>query len=229
MTPFIVLFALLAMLDLALIASGHDAWRWYSKPFLMPILAVGVASTARWHLDRTRTALVLGLIASAAGDTVLLRPSDSAFVLGTIAFGLTQAFYLIAFANAGRGVGLVQRRPWLALIYAAVWLGGLAVLWPHLHGFAGLIAGYSALLTAMGVAALNLVERIPRPSATLAAIGAVLFMSSDTALAFARFDPALAPPQAPLVVMLTYALAQALIVSGLAARLAPSPPAGVRP
>jgi YhhN-like protein len=52
---------------------------------------------------------------------------------------------------------------------------------------------------------------------------------SDSTLALERFDAALSPPHAALLVMLTYVLAQASIVSGLAGRREPAPPAAVLP
>jgi uncharacterized membrane protein YhhN len=227
--PFLIVYAALALADLALLASGYEGLRWYTKPFLMPILAVGVVVAARWRLDRARAALVLGLIASATGDTALLRSGDGAFVLGTLWFAMAHLCYIVAFANAGRGRGLLRRRPWLVLPYACVWLGGTALLWPHLGALRTLIVPYSALLTTMAVCALDLSGRVVRRDGLLVAAGAVVFVISDSTLAFERFDPALAPPHASLLVMLTYVLAQALIVSGLAGRREPAPPAAVQP
>jgi uncharacterized membrane protein YhhN len=227
--PYLTVYALLAVADLALLGSGHEALRWYTKPFLMPVLAVGVVVAAHWRLDRARAALVLGLIASATGDTALLRTGDGAFVLGTLWFAMAHLCYIVAFTNAGRGRGLVRRRPWLAIPYAGVWLTGTALLWPHLGALRVAVVPYSALLTAMAVCALDLTGRIVRRDALLVAAGAAIFVLSDSTLAFERFDPALAPPHAPLLVMLTYLLAQALIVSGLAGRREPAPPAAVRP
>jgi uncharacterized membrane protein YhhN len=228
-SAFLIAYALLAAADLALIASGHEALRWYTKPFLMPVLAVGIVVAARWRLDRSRAALVLAAIASATGDTALLRPGEGAFVLGTLWFAMAQACYLVAFANAGRGRGLVRRRPWVAIPYAVVWLGGTALLWAHLGALRTLIVPYSALLTAMAICALDVTGRIVRRDALLVAAGAALFVLSDSTLAFERFDPALSPPHADLLVMLTYVLAQGLIVSGLAGRREPAPPAAVQP
>ena len=229
MKPFLVVYCVLALADLSLIASGHEALRWYTKPYLMPVLAVGVVVAARWRLDRSRAALVLGAIASATGDTALLRPGDGAFVLGTLWFAMAQACYIVAFANAARGRGAVRRRLWLVLPYAAVWIGGTVLLWPHLGALRSLIVAYSALLTTMAICALDLTGRLVRRDALLVAAGAVLFVLSDSTLAFARFDPPLAPPHAALLLMLTYVLAQAAIVTGLAGRREPAPPAAVRP
>jgi uncharacterized membrane protein YhhN len=215
--PLWIAFVLLALADLAALISGHDAWRWYTKPPLAVVLATIVAAASRGP-DRARPVFILGLLFSALGDTALLGRSDAAFVTGTGCFALTHVCYIAAFVLAGDGPGLVRRRPWLGLPYAGAGLVATLLLWPHLGGLAYAVVLYSALLTAMALTALNLVGRIPQRGAILVAAGALFFMSSDTTLAFARFDPVLAPPQAPLLVMLTYLIAQALIVSGFASR-----------
>lgn len=229
MTPFLIVYALLAAVDVVLLATGREALRWYTKPLLMPVLALGVVVAAGWRLDRARAALVLGLIASATGDTALLRTSEGAFVLGTLWFAMAQVCYIVAFASSGRGRGIVSRRPWLAIPYVLAWCAATVVLRPHLGGLVYAVLPYSALVIVMAMRALDLVGRIPQRGAVLVAAGAILFVFSDSTLAFARFDPALSPPHAPLVVMLSYLIAQALIVSGLAGRWEPAPPAGVRP
>ena len=228
MRPLLVIYVAVALADLVALASGHVAWRSYSKPALMLILAAGVVVMARGRLDRSRAALAIGLIASSAGDAALLRTSDAAFVLGTACFAVTHVCYITAFALVGTGPGLVRRRPWLVLPYAGAWLAATVLLWPHLGTLAYAVVPYSALLTVMAVAALNLVGRIPQRDAILVAAGGVFFMSSDTTLALARFAPALAQPHADLVVMLTYVIAQLLIVCGLAARPGKVLPEAVR-
>src|SRR5665213_1233866 len=135
----------------------------------MPVLAVGVVVAARWRLDRTQAALVVGLIASATGDTALLRSGEGAFVLGTLWFAMAHVCYIAAFANAGRGRGLVRRRPWLVLPYALVWLGGAVLLGPHLGALRIVVVAYSALLTVMAVCALDLFDRLVRRAAASAA------------------------------------------------------------
>ena len=105
MRPFTVVFVAVALADLVALASGHMLWRSYTKPALMLILAAGIVVTARGRLDRSRAALAVGLIASSAGDAVLLRTSDAAFVAGTACFAVTQACYVAAFALAGTGQG----------------------------------------------------------------------------------------------------------------------------
>jgi uncharacterized membrane protein YhhN len=226
---FTIVFALVGLTDLVLLATGHTTWRIYTKPALALILAAGVVVSARGRLGRSRIALTVGLVASAGGDAALLDGSHAAFSTAVACFMLTQGSYIYAFQWAAGGSGLVQRRPWLVLPYAAAWFGTLAFLWPHLGDLRILVGGYGFFLMYRASGALDLVGRIPQRDAVLVATGAVFFMLSDTTLAFARFDPAHAPPQAPLLVMVTYLIAQALIVSGLAGRPVPATPAVRRP
>jgi uncharacterized membrane protein YhhN len=165
--------------------------------------------------------LVVALVFSFAGDTVLLGTSDAAFVGGTAAFALSHLAYIACFSLCGSGKGLVQQRPWLIVLYALAWGITTAILWPHLGVLAAVVVPYSLLLTTMAVFALNLVGRIELRSAIFVAAGAAIYMSSDTNIAFGRFDPALAPPHVDFLIMLTYLIAQSLIVAGIAANAGP--------
>ena len=206
-----VAFAALAGLDLFAISSGRESWRAFTKPPLMLLLAASlIASYPR--PDPARRWLVAGLVWSAAGDTILLSPSDAAFVWGTLAFAAAHVSFIVAFTRAGDGAGFVRRRPWVALPYLAAWLGTTLLLAPHM-GALGFVAIPYGFLLLMALAALDLIGRIPLRSAILAAVGAAVFMSSDSNIAIARFDPALAPPHVDLLIMLLYLIAQAMITA----------------
>jgi uncharacterized membrane protein YhhN len=220
-------FVLLALADLTALASGHDAWRAFTKPPLMLLLAIAFALAARGRLDRSRTLVIAGLIFSAAGDTVLLRTGTTPLAVGMLCFACTHVCYLIAFVAVAPGRGLVRRRPAVAIAYVLAWLGAIVVLWPHLGRLAFAVLAYSALETVMALAALDLIERIPRRNAALVAAGAVVFLFSDTTLAFVQFDRELAPPFAALVVMLSYLVAQTMIAAGMTAFTEPRPAPGI--
>ncbi|MDB5092167.1 MAG: hypothetical protein JWO85_268 [Candidatus Eremiobacteraeota bacterium] len=211
---FTLLFLLDGVADLTGLATGNEGWRFVTKPALMPLLLL--STLLRLPLPNAAgMLLIFALFYSAAGDVELLLPGDPSFTSGTIWFAFAQIAYIFAFAKMAPGVGLVQRRPWLALPYVAAWLAGVAVVWPHLGALRAVVVPYSALVTLMAVAALNLFGRIDRRDALLVAAGAVLFLFSDTNLGLSRFVPSLAPPFAPFVVMLAYIVAQALIAAGL--------------
>jgi len=211
---FAIAYAALTAADLAAIATGHVSWRLLTKPPLMLLLA-GAVIASRPRLDLGRQLLVVALAFSAIGDWLLLGPSDSAFVAGTLAFAASHVAYIACFVAIGGPTGLVRRRPWLVVPYLLAWGGATAVLWPHLAALRPVAVPYSFLLTAMAVVALDLVGHTRRRAAIAVAIGAAIYMSSDTNIALARFDPALAPPHADFLIMLTYLAAQTLMAAGI--------------
>ncbi len=181
----------------------------------MPLLAAAVVLGAR-RLDRVRAWLVAALACSTAGDALLLSPSDAAFVCGALAFALAHAAYIVCFTLAGSGRGLVRRCPWAALPYVASWIAATVFVAPHMGALAIVAVPYGALVTAMAIAALNLIGRAPPDAALPVAAGAALFLCSDSTIAIARFVPAFAPPRAEFMIMALYLGAQTLLASGIA-------------
>ncbi len=138
-----------------------------------------------------------------------MLPMD-AFVPGLVAFLLAHLCYIVAFRDglrAGRG-----------LLAASVLLATFAVLnvlglWPHLPAPMRIpVLAYVVVLASMAVLALARQWRSPQPdavearSARWAAAGALLFVASDSLLAWDRFAGGL--PFASLVVLSTYYGAQ---------------------
>ncbi|SMH40248.1 lysoplasmalogenase [Maritimibacter sp. HL-12] len=126
--------------------------------------------------------LVAALLFSAAGDFALSRPGRAAFLYGLAAFALAHLVYVLVFSE------LSQRPPSEAfalspLVASALVAFGLsAELWlvPHVGRLAWPVRIYVALIVAMGLAALTL------PLGVLA-LGAGLFIASDTLLALRMF------------------------------------------
>ena len=217
-------FAVFAVADLAAVATGHEAWRALTKPPLMLLLALTFALAVGERFDRAHWMLLAGLLFSAVGDTVLLRSGTTALALGMVCFACTHVCYVVAFVSVAPGRGLVRQRPACAAPYVLAWLATSVVLWSHTGRLAVAVLVYSALVTAMAIAALDLIRRIPSRNAAIVAAGAVFFMSSDTTLAFIEFDRTLAPPFAPVVVILTYLVGQTMIAWGMTAVLSGLPP-----
>ncbi len=158
--------------------------------------------------ERYRWLVVMGLVSSMAGDVLLL--SDERFVPGLTSFLVAHLFYVAAFAPDG---GLVW---WPLLLLGGAALLLLRVLWPHLGGLRGPVLGYVSVITVMAWQAVvrHTAPSTPQPSGLLAAVGAVVFMSSDGTLSFDRFARRFAGAHA--VVMVTYYVAQLLIASSVA-------------
>ncbi|MFF3411337.1 lysoplasmalogenase [Streptomyces sp. NPDC002742] len=203
----LVCFALVTAVDLLSLLAGSDPGHLIAKPLLMPLLAVYAAVRGGPRL------LVAALLLGWCGDLALMSDAGPAFLAGMASFAAGHVCYLVLFRRTARVRGAL-----LAGVYAAVLVVLVVLLWPGLPG--GLrvpVAGYSLLLTAMAYGATRL--------GPVAALGGALFMLSDTLIATGVADwPQL--PRAAFWIMLTYVVAQFLLVRGvlspLAARRAPA-------
>ncbi len=154
-----------------------------------------------------------GLLLSLIGDVALLWPAG--FLPGLIAFLLAHLAYLAAFCTPVR----LAARPLCFVFYAVVAGGLLFWLWPHVPGaLRGPVLAYVLCIAAMAAqAAVWWRAAHGTADATLArhaAIGGLLFLVSDSLLAFNKFHAPIA--LAPLWVLATYWLAQGFIAASLA-------------
>lgn len=210
--------------------AGDGRWlHWIAKPLTTLLIAAIVwrairtvgdtpdpRSAGRWpattHPVTARfyaRAILLGMFFSCIGDIALMLPFD-AFVPGLIAFLLAHLCYIVAFRAGFRaGKGLALAAPLLAL-FAGINLAGL---WPLLPIDLRIpVVVYVAVLALMATLALarawsrSSTTEPPAPGAHWAAIGAVLFVISDSVLAWDRFGGGL--PAASLCILATYYAAQ---------------------
>ncbi len=189
----------------ALAAAGaHPAWQWLhwvAKP-LATLLIITVAFARPPVSPRYRTWIVAGLAFSLVGDVLLMLPADL-FVGGLLAFLAGHVCFIMAFLGDSR----LGTRPlaWLACLL----LGGtnLALLWPSIPvALHPAVAVYALVLSGMGAQALarawfHTGDALARP-ARCAGIGGLLFMLSDSLLAWNRFHGAV--PLATLWVLGSY-------------------------
>jgi uncharacterized membrane protein YhhN len=206
------LAALAAVVDLICAAAGWESARVLTKPLPALVLAFGA-----WRVPRVPRFLATGLVAAAIGDELLLHAGELTFMLGMCAFAAMHVCYIAAFARLGRGAGFVKRLPWLLLPFAALVVGTNVILGPQAGTFALPVAVYSALLGAMAVCAVDAAGRVNARAAWLIAGGALVFMASDTTLAFAKFSRGfpLTGTAAELAIVGTYFVAQIAIATGV--------------
>jgi uncharacterized membrane protein YhhN len=184
------------------------------KPLTLVFLIAAAASgdlpsgVKPWVL----AALVLGLV----GDIALMLSKgeagglDGPFLIGLGAFLAGHVCYLAAFARYG--LGGVQMLAGLLVVVGAAALTLPRVL-SRAKGVGGqelmaVVGTYAAVLGAMAVLAVG-------TTAVLTAVGGLLFLGSDTVLAWERFVKPIRSGQ--VIVIVSYHLAQALIVLGLIA------------
>ncbi|WP_313435412.1 lysoplasmalogenase [Stenotrophomonas sp.] len=215
----ILVVAVLAIIGAFL--QGEGRWlHWFAKP-ATTLLIAGIAWQARPAASPSyRRAVLAGMLLSCLGDIALMLPVD-AFVPGLVAFLLAHVCYIVAFrAGLRAGAGL-----WGAFVL----LGGFATLnvvglWPHLPPPMRIpVLANVVVLASMAVLALARVWARPQPaaaepcSARWTAVGAVLFVASDSLLAWDRFAGGL--PVASLLVLSTYYAAQYAIARSVVKRI----------
>src|SRR5262249_51514549 len=203
----------LAMPVAGALGAGHIVARHLGLPRLAGLLKplpIALFALMAWQDPSLggpySTLVAAGLVCSMVGDVCLLAPDG--FVAGLASFLVAHLFYIAAFAggsHAGRAEVAVLA-PFLAvavLLTAVLWRRAGPLRWP--------VTAYVAVICAMGWQAARRAGAplTPEPSGVLALTGALLFMTSDGLLAFARFARPFRGGDA--AVMLTYYAAQALI------------------
>lgn len=175
-----------------------------AKP-LATALIIAVAAVAAAPVPAAYKSFVLaGLCFSLLGDIALMFP-EKWFTAGLVAFLAAQVLYILAFRPQ-------PGHPPAAMTFLPFVLFGLLMFFllaPHLGPMKFPVFVYVAAITAMaGLAAARYVDR-GGTKPLLAFAGAVLFLISDSVLAYDRF--ARKVPGARAIVLGTYFPAQLLI------------------
>lgn len=187
----ILLSAIAAIVGATLATRGVvDGWQtlhWIAKP-LATLLIMQKALRARPEVSAAyRRWIGIGMVFSLVGDILLMLPMD-AFVGGLVAFLLGHLCFIRAFVTDTR----LAARPLALLGCLAYGLLNLWALWPTLPGALHVpVVVYVVALATMGGQAVARAwwhdgDRLAGP-AQWAAGGALLFMLSDTLLAWDRF------------------------------------------
>jgi alkenylglycerophosphocholine/alkenylglycerophosphoethanolamine hydrolase len=203
--PFVVasVLHLGALFASAAGVSGAGELASASKPALMLTLLGGfLAATPRPRGPVAIWACV-AIVLSLAGDVLFAQPGDVGFILGLGGFLLAHVAYTILFLGPLRTTGM----PRLAALYGLWWFGLLALLLPHLGALAVPVVVYGGVLGLSAASALSTNRTI--------AVGAALFLLSDTVLACKLFLPGFEFWQQDFAIMVLYCAGQGLIALGV--------------
>ena len=211
MKPTLLHFFLL-IVALELIGEATEAlWLVYScKPLIMLTLIGWLA--AKQDL-KSNFILFLGTIFALLGDVFLMMRGINLFIFGLGSFLLMQICYIIHFSKN-------YSFQWKSIIPFIIYgLGFLAILYkpitqnPTNQTLLIPIVFYSITLCSMGVMAAMRKKVVSETSYVWVLAGAILFILSDSTIAFNRFVQPFVG--ASFLIMSTYAAAQWLIVRGL--------------
>ncbi|HET6762369.1 MAG TPA: lysoplasmalogenase [Longimicrobiaceae bacterium] len=188
------------------LAGEYGLSRWFVYVFkpLATVLILGVALGGTSASPTYRWLIVAGLAFSLAGDVFLMLPGDR-FVAGLASFFIAHLLYIAAFVCDGRfRLPLAVILPLLAYALFLLW-----IVQPGAGKLAPVVALYAGALAAMAWVAVGHWAEVKTQPAEFAAIGGMLFVVSDSALAVNRFWWPFHAAQ--LVVLATYFGAQWLI------------------
>jgi uncharacterized membrane protein YhhN len=215
---WLALFVALAAAELVGELSANITLIYWTKPFLMPVLAVWFYWETAGSLLFYRNAVMNALGFATAGDILLMLAHGSSgevfFLLGLGAFLFCHIFYTGGFLMAVRGQNAFLRRHsgWTIpfIVYSAALL---AWLWPGIPtGLHGPVSVYAIAISVMALSVMNLYKTVAKKAFYLLLAGALLFILSDSLIAIARFGHPFAADR--VAIMSTYILGQLLLVSG---------------
>lgn len=199
---FLIAAAATAVVDWIAVARGDRATEYVCKPATLALL-LGTA-LALDPVDSTQRAwFVAALALSLAGDVFLMLPRD-AFVSGLASFLLAHVAYIGGLRLESRGFSATA----VPVIGSAVAIAQ-RVLRSVDRELLVPVAVYMAVITTMAVYAVNTGD-------WRAGVGAVVFMVSDSLIAWDRFVNRVR--HARVAVMTTYHSAQVLLVLSLLSR-----------
>ncbi len=217
MTIFLKRFlpALFFATMLAYILAGiwqNQPWQLVTKPLLMPLLMWWVWLKA--VPTKNRTLILVALFFSFAGDVFLLLEYKEPFLFipGLVSFLLTHILYIVYFLwLPGSRKTLLKTAPYIGLLVIAYGFALVYFLYPSLGALKIPVLIYAIIIMSMLLASIHIYYRVSKRTALLFIAGACFFVLSDSMLAFNKFQ---SPLIFPFLIMLTYCLAQFLIVKG---------------
>ena len=214
-------------------AGKHMDWEFFSKPVLMPLLALSFWKGLR-NLDRETLRkghkltlwVMLALFFSWCGDVFLMCSGDlpasfcptgldpeMAFLMGLSAFLIGHLCWIGAFIS-GPFLSENGNAGWaIPAVLGLYGVGLIAWLWPELGEMLIPVMIYALTICTMAIVAGGRSGRVSTLSFQCTLAGALIFMVSDSVIAINRF--AMPFQESGVIIMLTYCLAQLLIVYGL--------------
>jgi uncharacterized membrane protein YhhN len=206
----------LSILYLLIVFLGQEQLAWLMKPFLIPFLSLGVIFHGSFP---SKKLLLSALVFSWIGDIILLFSDkhEAYLISGLIAFLISHMVYIITFSKQLK----IRNRKnkavfWIGVTVIIVYLlTMLAILSPSLGDFKIPVFVYALVISTMLLFAFKGFLIWQEPANWYILLGAIIFVSSDSILAFDKFYLGASIIQAPFLIMVTYLVAQYLIVKGI--------------
>jgi uncharacterized membrane protein YhhN len=192
-----------------------------AKALIISSLMAFLHYSVRGKYDFFYKLIMTGLLFSLFGDVILqlsdLRitlpvSNDLIFIGGLGAFLVTQLIYLIAFALPKGRNSIFGSRIYQTVLVLAYGICLFYLLYPGLGELKIPVIAYTLVILLMTLSALNRFGKVSKNSYLLVAAGALLFLISDSLIAFNKFYMSF--NFSGVFIMLSYVSAQYLIVLG---------------
>ena len=211
-----LLFAVIVLVELL----GRLLENIQMEYFVKPLIMIWIALYFLLYLKKSAFTfpVLIAFFFSWVGDNFLMlsEKNELFFFAGVGGFFFAQLAYIFTFAKyrETKGKGFLQKKPWVSIFFLAYVAGMLALLFPGLEGMMKpVITIYALSLMLMSMMALNRGGRVGAASFKLVFAGSLLFLLSDSMIAFNKFHSEI--PLAGFLIMLSYIAAQYLIMRGL--------------
>ncbi len=207
------MFTLVLLIDLAAIYSNNESLRFITKPLLVPLLVIYLLLETSATNSNLKAWIFLALFFSWAGDILLLFEGSGSnfFLFGLSAFLVAQVFYIVFFHNI-RMREYIRGNALLLLLVIVYYSILISVLSPYLGNMKLPVRIYGVVLSFMVMLAMHTILGKNKKAAVWMTTGAILFVASDSLLAFNKFFSTF--NYSGLIIMLTYGLAQLFITEG---------------
>jgi uncharacterized membrane protein YhhN len=187
------------------------------KPAVTTLLIVFFWTETKDKPTRFSKAIFFALIFSLGGDILLMFPrfNEIFFLLGLGSFLIAHIFYIVAFVGNIRSSTYSNSFTIKALTFNPFLLLTLmmfGIIHNHLGEMKIPVIAYMTAITLMGVSAALRVNHTSAKSWKLIVAGALIFTLSDSMIALNKFVVVF--PGAQVAIMVSYYLAQYLMVSG---------------
>ena len=211
-----LIFAVIVIIELTGRLMDNIQMEYFVKPLIMIWMAI------YFLLYKKKSSFTVPVLVafffSWMGDNFLMLSGKNElfFFAGVGGFFFAQLSYIYTFTKFSEkgGRGKLQKNPWLSLLFLAYVAGMLILLFPGLEGMMKpIITIYALSLIGMSMMALNRSGRVEAMSFKLVFSGSILFLLSDSMIAFNKFHSEI--PLAGFLIMISYIAAQYLIMRGL--------------
>lgn len=209
-----VLFAIFSVADVTLMAYDLDGYRYFTKPFLLPLLIAIIFSNALSQKHPVSKAyLFIALFAGTIGDILLLN--EKFFISGLVGFLVMQLFYSLYFFRMQKiKKEFIVTNTFIALVLAGFGFILVGSLYKFMGDLKVPVIIYSLVLLIMLFAAINIYnsKRAQKLAIRFFIPGAAMLVMSDTILAINKFY--LKDNLYEISVMVTYILGQYFLSMG---------------